>query len=113
MQQAAALHEAAQLIFARLGNRRAEALAANALGVALAEIGEHDPALEQFERARRLLQELGDRHWQGKVLANIGQAKHRLGRDDEAVEHLQTALAHLTPQTEAYRRVERRLRHAS
>jgi hypothetical protein len=112
-QQAAALHEAALLIFARLGDRRAEALAANALGVALVEIGDHDGALEQFERARALLHELGDRHWEGKVLANIGLAKHRVGRDDEALEHLQIALANLSPETEAYRLVERRLKLAS
>jgi Tetratricopeptide repeat len=112
-QQAAALHEAALLIFARLGNSRAEALAANALGVALVEIGDHDGALEQFERARALLHELGDRHWEGKVLANIGLAEHRIGRKDEAIDHLRTALANLSPQTEAYRLVERRLKLAS
>lgn len=113
VQQAAALHEAALLIFSRLGNRRAEALSANALGVAFAEIGDEDAAFEQFERARLLLHELGDRHWEGKVLANIGLAKHRLGRDDEAREHLESALANLSPETDAYRRVERRVSLAS
>jgi len=111
--QAATLHEAARVIFAGVGESRGEALAANALGVALAEAGEQDAALEQFEQARTLLRELGDRQWEGKVLANIGLAMRRVGQDDEAVDLLQTALAKLSPETDAYRVVERQLSRAS
>jgi tetratricopeptide (TPR) repeat protein len=113
VQQAATLHEAARLIYEEVGDRRGEALAANALGVALAEMADDDAALEQFERARTLLHEIGDRQWEGKVLANLGFAKHRVGRDDEAVDVLRSALAKLSPETEAYQRVEQRLRRAS
>jgi Tetratricopeptide repeat len=111
--QAATLHRAARLIFAGVGDGRGEALAANALGVALVEAGEQDSALEQFEEARTLLRKVGDRHWEGKVLANIGLAKHRVGQDDEALRLLQSALDRLSPETAAYRLVERRLRRAS
>jgi hypothetical protein len=113
VQQAATLHEAARLIYEELGNRRGEALAANALGVAFAEMANEDAALEQFERARTLLHEIGDRQWEGKVLANVGFAKHRVGREDEAVDLLRSALAKLSPETEAYQRVEQRLKRAS
>jgi tetratricopeptide (TPR) repeat protein len=113
VQQAATLHEAARLIYEEVGDRRGEALAANALGVALAEMADDDAALEQFERARTLLHEIGDRQWEGKVLANLGFAKHRVGRDDEAVDVLRSALAKLSPETEAYQRVEQRLKRAS
>jgi tetratricopeptide (TPR) repeat protein len=113
LQQAATLHEAARVIYAGVGDGRGEALAANGLGVALAELGDEDAALEQFERAQTLLRELGDPEWEGKVLANAGLAKHRVGQDDEAVDLLRTALTKLSPQSEAYRRVEQRLRRAS
>jgi tetratricopeptide (TPR) repeat protein len=113
VQEAAKLHEAARLIYEEVGDRRGEALAANALGVAFAEMANDDAALEQFERARTLLHEIGDRQWEGKVLANVGFAKHRVGRDDEAVDLLRSALAKLSPETEAYQRVEQRLRRAS
>lgn len=113
VQQAVTLHEAARLIYEEVGDRRGEALAANALGVALAEMANEDAALEQFEQARTLLHEIGDRQWEGKVLANVGFAKHRVGRDDEAVDLLRSALAKLSPETEAYQRVEQRLRRAS
>jgi hypothetical protein len=113
VQHAATLHEAARLIYEEVGDRRGEALAANALGVALAEMANDAAALEQFERARTLLHEIGDRQWEGKVLANVGMAKHRAGRDDEAVDLLRSALAKLSPETEAYQRVEQRLKRAS
>ena len=108
--EAATLHEAARLIFAGTGDSRSEALTANVLGVALAEAGRQDAALENFTHARAVLEALGDRQWAGKVLANIGLSKQRLGQDDQAVEFLQSALEVLTPETEAYGRVERRLR---
>lgn len=110
---AATLHEAARLIFAGAGDRRGEALTANALGAALVEVGKPDAALEQFEQARTLLHALGDRHCEGKVLANIALAKRREGADEEAVDLLRSALEKLSPQTEAYRRVERQLARAS
>jgi tetratricopeptide (TPR) repeat protein len=110
--QAATLHQAARLIFAEAGDSRSAALTANVLGVALAEAGRQDAALEQFAQARTLLRALGERQWEGKVLANIGLAKHRVGEDDQAVDFLQSALELLTPETEAYGRVERRLKQA-
>ena len=112
-QQAASLHQAARLIFAGAGDSRGEALTANALGAAFAEVGEHEAALEQFEQARMLLQALGDQEWEGRVLANIAFAKRRVGADEEADDFLRSALQKLSPQTEAYRRVESRLRPAS
>ena len=112
-EQAATMHGAACLIFGRVGNSRAEALAANAVGVALAEAGKQDAALEHFEHSRALLRKLGDEEWEGKVLANISQAKHRAGEDEEAIGLLRSALEKLSPETDAYRRVERRLNQAS
>ena len=107
------MHGAASLIFRRVGNSRAEALAANAVGVALAEAGKQDAALEHFEHSRTLLRKLGDEEWEGKVLANISQAKHRAGKNEEAIGLLRSALEKLSPETDAYRRVERRLNQAS
>jgi hypothetical protein len=46
-------------------------------------------------------------------MANIALAEQRAGREGDAVEHLQSALANLSPESEAYRLVERQLKLAS
>ena len=56
--------------------------------------------------------EAGDEQGEGKVLANIGVAKHRAGQTEEARKLLLEALAKLRPDSDAHRRVERRLARA-
>jgi tetratricopeptide (TPR) repeat protein len=112
-EHAATLHEAASLIFGRVGNTHAEALATNSVGVALAEAGNQEAAVEHFEQARALVRALDDDEWEGKILANLSLAKQRAGQDDDAVSLLHRALEKLSPDTDAYRRVEERLKEAS
>jgi tetratricopeptide (TPR) repeat protein len=111
-EHAAALHEAARLIFAETGDRRSEAVAANGLGLALFSAGDREASFAQFERARRLLHAVGDREREARVTANLALAKLRSGANDEAAELLRTALEQLTPDTPDYRQVAERLREA-
>jgi tetratricopeptide (TPR) repeat protein len=62
-------HELALAAAIRLGDRRAEAMTRNNLGVALHERGDDDAALAQYEIANRLFTEVDDPHGVSNTLA--------------------------------------------
>jgi tetratricopeptide (TPR) repeat protein len=108
---AAEQHQLALELFRAIGDRRAEALTLNTLALALERTG--DPrAIELFEEAATILGELGDEESEGQVIANLALAFRRRGKEQESDEALETALAKLEPQSNAYRKAER-LRRAS
>ncbi|TMK69829.1 MAG: hypothetical protein E6G50_10935 [Actinobacteria bacterium] len=94
-----------------IGDRRAEALTLNNLALAL-ERGGDARALALFEESATILGELGDEQNEGQVIANLALAFRRRGQEQESVEALETALAKLEPESNAYRKAER-LRRAS
>ncbi|WP_410593662.1 ATP-binding protein [Amycolatopsis sp. lyj-23] len=85
-------HVAALAACRRLGDRRAEALTLNNLGMGLAAAGRLDEATDQHLAARALFDALGDRHGVSDCLANLGAVLARQGRFAEALEHQQQAL---------------------
>jgi tetratricopeptide (TPR) repeat protein len=108
---AAEQHQRALELFRAIGDRRAEALTLNTLALAVERTG--DPrAIELFEEAATILGELGDEESEGQVIANLALAFRRRGQEQESDEALETALAKLEPQSNAYRKAER-LRRAS
>ena len=98
-------------MFREIGDRRAEALTLNNLALAL-ERGGDARALALFEESATILGELGDEQNEGQVIANLALAFRRRGQEQESVEALETALAKLEPESNAYRKAER-LRRAS
>jgi len=104
-------HCLALVLFRDLGDRRAEALTLNNLALALEHAGDAR-ALELFEEAATMLGELGDEQNEGQVIANLALAFRRRGQERESAEALETALAKLEPESNAYRKAER-LRRAS
>jgi tetratricopeptide (TPR) repeat protein len=108
---AADQHRRALHVFRDVGDRRAEALTLNNLALALERSGDGQ-ALELFEESATMLGELGDEQNEGQVIANLALAFRRRGQERESDEALETALAKLEPQSNAYRKAER-LRRAS
>jgi tetratricopeptide (TPR) repeat protein len=104
-------HRRALAIFRDVGDRRAEALTLNNLALVL-EHARDPQALELFEESATILGELGDEQNEGQVIANLALAFRRRGQEQESAEALETALAKLEPESNAYRKAER-LRRAS
>jgi tetratricopeptide (TPR) repeat protein len=108
---AAEQHRQALTLFHDLGDQHSEALTLNNLALALDHAGD-ETALELFERAATTLGELGDEQHEGQVIANLAVAFRRRGETDRSEDALDTALAKLRPESDAYRKVES-LRRAS
>jgi tetratricopeptide (TPR) repeat protein len=85
--------------FDNAGDARGRALAANSLGIALAEAGRHAEAIDAFDTALAVLAEVGDRHHEGQVLANLGSVHRRVGGDEAARFCWSKALERLEPGT--------------
>jgi tetratricopeptide (TPR) repeat protein len=108
---AAEQHRRALFFFREIGDRRAEALTLNNLALAVERAGDAR-ALGLFEESATILGELGDEQNEGQVIANLALAFRRRGQEQESAEALETALAKLEPESNAYRKAER-LRRAS
>ncbi len=85
--------------FDNAGDARGRALAANSLGIALAQAGRHAEAIDAFDTALAVLAEVGDRHHEGQVLANLGSVHQRVGGDEAARFCWSKALERLEPGT--------------
>ncbi|WP_019060791.1 tetratricopeptide repeat protein [Streptomyces prunicolor] len=70
----------------RFGDRTAEAIAEDNLGLALVEVGRVEEAVEAHTRARDLCQAVGDRDGEADAWDNLGLALRQVGRVEEAVE---------------------------
>jgi tetratricopeptide (TPR) repeat protein len=97
----------------RLGNEQAEALTLNELALALAERGAEAEAVEHLEEALVVLREIGDQEHEAQVIANLGMVYRRQGQSEEAAHLFQEALEKLSPESPAYREVEKELLRAS
>jgi tetratricopeptide (TPR) repeat protein len=109
--EAAQQHRAALSIFRELGDRRSEALTLNNLALALDRAGEPG-ALDLFEESAAILGELGEKQQEGEVIANLALAFRRRGSEERSAEVLELALEKLSPESQAYQKVEG-LRRAS
>ncbi|KDN21385.1 helix-turn-helix domain-containing protein [Amycolatopsis rifamycinica] len=85
-------HTAALAACLRLGDRRAEALTRNNLGMGLTGARRLTEAAEQHQAARALFDALGDRHGVSDCLANLAAVFSRQGRFAEALAHQRQAL---------------------
>lgn len=102
---AAEQHRQALTLFHDLGDQHAEALTLNNLALALDRAGD-ETALELFERAASTLGELGDEQHEGQVIANLAVAFRRRGEEEKSEDAIDTALAKLRPESDAYRKVQ-------
>ncbi|MGH8574305.1 MAG: tetratricopeptide repeat protein, partial [Gammaproteobacteria bacterium] len=84
-------HELALGAARRIGDRKAEAITLNNLGLVLIERGELDVASTSYQHALALFQELGDRHGATNSLANYAWVHHYRGDHRRAVRDLQSA----------------------
>jgi PAS domain S-box-containing protein len=67
------------------GDRNAEAILLNNIGVAHMYLGDHEPALEYLQRARVIKAELRETNGVADILSNIGDIKHLQGNSEEAI----------------------------
>lgn len=102
---AAEQHRQALGLFHDLGDQHSEALTLNNLALALDHAGD-ETALELFERAATTLGRLGDDEHEGQVIANLALAFRRRGEAEKSEDALDTALAKLRPESDAYRKVQ-------
>jgi len=113
VEQAIETGERALQLTRTVGDRRAEALTLNGIGLAQARAGDEVAALDSYEAAVALLSELGDRHGAGLVLANLGALHKVQGHEDQAREAWVGALERLEPGSLEHERTAQQLRIAS
>ncbi|OWK45070.1 High-affnity carbon uptake protein Hat/HatR [Fimbriiglobus ruber] len=77
----------------KAGNRRGEGSALGNLGLAYADLGRVDDAIEHYRQQLVITREIGDRRGEGNALGNLGSAYADLGRVDDAIEHYRQRLA--------------------
>ena len=71
---------------------KAKADALNKEGVSLYNQGDYQGAINRFESALAIYQEIGDQAWEGATLNNIGRAYDSLGQYEQALDYYQRAL---------------------
>jgi tetratricopeptide (TPR) repeat protein len=113
VEQAVEVGEQALQLARTVGDRRAEALTLNGIGLAQARAGDEVAALDSYETAVALLSELGDRHGAGLVLANLGALHKVQGHEDQAREAWVGALERLEPGSPEHERTAQQLKLAS
>ncbi|MFG1990798.1 ATP-binding protein [Actinoplanes sp. NPDC048988] len=85
-------HEAALAATIRIGDRRAEAMTRNNLGLAWHELGDDDRARPQYERAEQLFAAVGDPHGVSNAVASQAVVHRRRGDLRRALELSERAL---------------------
>ncbi len=70
----------------RLKNRAFEGITLNSLGMAYADLGENQRAIQLHKQSLSIALELGDRAGEGNALGNLGVAYHNLGENERAVQ---------------------------
>lgn len=87
-------HNSALNATLRLGDRRAEGITRNNLGMALVASELLDEAMAQYLAAEHVLNAVGDWHGVSNALANQASVLRRQGQHDEAILRQQRALTH-------------------
>jgi tetratricopeptide (TPR) repeat protein len=77
----------------RLEDREAEGNRLGNLGLAYADLGQVERAIEYHQQALAIAHEIGDRRGEGNRLGNLGLAYADLGQVERAIEYYQQALA--------------------
>ncbi|GAA1560396.1 NB-ARC domain-containing protein [Kribbella lupini] len=85
-------HQLALGAAVRSGDKHGEALCRSDLGLALDERGEGEAALEQFELASNLFEEIGDEYGQHSMMGRKARVRRLSGDADGARDLLETAL---------------------
>ena len=62
------------------------------LGIAYADLGQVEQAIEHYQQALEIAREIGDRRGEGNCLGNLGIAYADLGQVEQAIQHYQQAL---------------------
>ena len=88
-----AVRDASRSEVERKAGRLGEGSALANLGVAYAELGEAQRAIDYDEQALAIHREVGDRSWEGADLGYLGQAYSELGETRRAIEYQEQALA--------------------
>ncbi|MFC5188090.1 tetratricopeptide repeat protein [Actinomadura harenae] len=78
---------------ARTGDRTAEGMALNNLGIALQQMRQFEEAITTHQDAAAIYRETGDRHSEGQALNNLGIALQQMRRFEEAITAQQDAAA--------------------
>jgi tetratricopeptide (TPR) repeat protein len=76
-----------------LGDRHTEAYILGSLGVALHDTGRYDRAIDHYQEAVAISEEIGDQRVLGGTLASMAHVYRRLARFDEALDCLHRSLA--------------------
>jgi tetratricopeptide (TPR) repeat protein len=76
----------------RLQHRKYEGAALGNLGIAYAELGETQRAIQFYEQQLPIIHELGDRRGEGAALGNLGIAYAELGETQRAIQFYERAL---------------------
>ena len=90
--QAVLHHEQALAISRELGNDRDEGSHLADLGMAYADLGDVERAIEHFGQALERARQFGDRYSEGRQLRNLGDCYRDLGNAPRGIEHHERAL---------------------
>ena len=77
----------------KLGDRQNEGAHLGNLGIAYAQLGQVERAIEYHQQALSIAREIGDRRGEGNQLCNLGLAYRALGQVERAIEFYEQALA--------------------
>ena len=82
-------------IISRLGKpfRIGEAISLNCLGDAYYSLRQFQEAIQYYQQAIQIVEEIGDRNWQANYLANLGDAFYSLGESQQATASYEQSLA--------------------
>lgn len=89
------VHRCAVAAAERAGNRYAEAVMRNNLGLALLRRGDHEEAEVMYERAHKLFADIGDGHGEHVALAHHAWVHVHRGQLDEALDKSLRALSYI------------------
>ncbi len=75
------------------GDKEAASMHLGNLGLAHADLGQVDHAIQYHEQALAISREIGDRRNEGVSLGNLGNAQRALGQVERAIQYYEQALA--------------------